>query len=85
MFFLFENDISKKLRQKDNKDLFSSNIFTLSGRNDDMSTSTRGNSAPEEMSTTHLIKNKAGYTATEVACGWAGTIFEVTRPFGQKQ
>ena len=31
------------------------------------------------------IKNKAGYTATEVACGWAGAIFEVTRPFGQEQ
>ena len=29
--------------------------------------------------------NKAGYTATEVACGWAGAIFEVTRPFGQLQ
>ena len=27
-------------------------------------------------------KNKAGYTATEVACRWAGVIFEVTRPFG---
>ena len=23
--------------------------------------------------------NKAGYTATEVAFGWAGAIFEVTR------
>ena len=32
-----------------------------------------------------LIKNKAGYTATEVACGWAGAIFEVARPFGQEQ
>ena len=30
-------------------------------------------------------RNKAGYTATEVACGWAGAIFEVTRPFGQEQ
>ena len=29
--------------------------------------------------------NKAGYTATQVACGWAGAIFEVTRPFGQEQ
>ena len=28
-------------------------------------------------------KNKAGYTATKVACGWAGAIFEVTRPFGK--
>ena len=28
--------------------------------------------------------NKAGYTATEVACGWAGAIFEVTRPFRQE-
>ena len=27
--------------------------------------------------------NKAGYTATPVACGWAGAIFEVSRPFGQ--
>ena len=32
----------------------------------------------------NVIKNKAGYTATEVACGWAGAIFEVTRPFGQE-
>ena len=30
-------------------------------------------------------KNKAGYTATPVACGWAGAIFEVIRPFGQEQ
>ena len=29
--------------------------------------------------------NKAGYTATEVACGWTGAIFEDTRPFGQEQ
>ena len=29
--------------------------------------------------------NKAGYTATPVACGWAGAIFEVTRPFGQEK
>ena len=32
-----------------------------------------------------FYRNKAGYTATEVACGWAGAIFEVTRPFGQEQ
>ena len=31
------------------------------------------------------FSNKAGYTANEVACGWAGAIFEVTRPFGQEQ
>ena len=30
-------------------------------------------------------KNKAGYTATPVACGWAGAIIEVTRSFGQEQ
>ena len=29
--------------------------------------------------------NKAGYTATEVACGWAGAIFKFTRPFRQQQ
>ena len=29
-------------------------------------------------------KNKAGYTATEVACGWAGAIFEITKPLGQE-
>ena len=29
------------------------------------------------------FQNKAGYTATEVACVWA--IFEVTRPFGQER
>ena len=32
-----------------------------------------------------IHRNKARYTATEVACGWAGAIFEVTRPFWQKQ
>ena len=30
-------------------------------------------------------QNKAGYTATPVACGWAGAIFKVIRPFGQEQ
>ena len=30
-----------------------------------------------------IYNNKAGYTATEVACGWEGAIFEVTRPFGR--
>ena len=29
--------------------------------------------------------NKAEYTANEVAFGWAGAIFEVTRPLGQEQ
>ena len=29
--------------------------------------------------------NKAGYTVTEVACGWAGAVFEVTTPFGHDQ
>ena len=33
----------------------------------------------------HLKENKAGNTATEGACKWAGPIFEVTRPFGQEQ
>ena len=32
-----------------------------------------------------IEKNKAGYTATEVTCGWAGAIFELTRQFGQEQ
>ena len=31
------------------------------------------------------LLNKAGYTATEVGCGWAGAKFEVTRPFEQEQ
>ena len=31
-----------------------------------------------------LQRNKAGYAATEVACGWAGAIFEVAIPFGQE-
>ena len=30
-------------------------------------------------------KNKAGYTATPVACGWAGAIIEVSGAFGQEQ
>ena len=31
------------------------------------------------------LSNRAGYVATQVACGWAGAIFEVTRPLGQEQ
>ena len=31
-----------------------------------------------------IYSNKAGYTASPVACGWAGAIFEVTREFGQE-
>ena len=30
-------------------------------------------------------RNKANYTATPVACGWAGAVIEVTRSFGQEQ
>ena len=30
-------------------------------------------------------ENKAGYTATPVACGWAGAVFEVTWSLGQEQ
>ena len=30
-------------------------------------------------------KNKAGYTATPVACGWAGAKFEVSGAFGQER
>ena len=30
-------------------------------------------------------RNKAGYSATPVACGWAGAIFEVTGAFGQER
>ena len=26
-----------------------------------------------------FIKNKAGYTATSVACGWAGAVFELLK------
>ena len=33
----------------------------------------------------YLLLNKAGYTATPVACGWAGAVIEVTRSFGQEQ
>ena len=33
----------------------------------------------------NALPNKARYTATEVACGWAGAIFEVTRSFGKEQ
>ena len=32
-----------------------------------------------------FIANKAGYTATPVACGWAGAIIEVSGAFGQEQ
>ena len=28
--------------------------------------------------------NKAEYTATPVACGWAGAVIELTKAFGQE-
>ena len=31
------------------------------------------------------VKNKAGYTATPVACGWAGAMLEVSGALWQKQ
>ena len=31
----------------------------------------------------HKAKNKAGYTATLVACGWAGAVFEFLERFGK--
>ena len=33
----------------------------------------------------NFCNNKAGYTATPVACGWAGAVFEVTWSLGQEQ
>ena len=30
-------------------------------------------------------ENKAGYTATTVACGWAGAVIEVNALFGQEK
>ena len=42
------------------------------------------NAVYSDIVTTGHELNKAGYTATEVACGWAGALFEVTRPFGQE-
>ena len=35
--------------------------------------------------TTKTTINKARYTATPVACGWAGAIVEVNASFGQEQ
>ena len=33
----------------------------------------------------HMSRNKAGYTATLVACGWAGAVLKkVTRASGQE-
>ena len=31
-----------------------------------------------------VMLNKAGYTATPVACGWAGAVIELTKAFGQE-
>ena len=39
----------------------------------------------QDWSLSKYFRNKAGYTATPVACGWAGAIIEVTPSFGQEQ
>ena len=34
----------------------------------------------------HVTGNKAGYTATPVACGWTGAVMEkISEAFGQEQ
>ena len=39
-----------------------------------------------ELLTVKLRKNKDGYTATLVACGWAGAVMKLTnQAVGQKQ
>ena len=38
----------------------------------------------DELKVIH-ISNKAEYTATKVACGWAGALYEGIRPSGQEQ
>ena len=43
------------------------------------------NNSAMAMDETASKQNKAGYTATEGACGWAGAIFEATPSFGQEQ
>ena len=30
-----------------------------------------------------MFNNKAGYTATPVACGWAGAVFELLKHLGR--
>ena len=56
-------------------------IYTISGN--------RIILGPKSFVSTELVvrrKNKAGYTATLVACGWAGAVIEkVTGAFGQEQ
>ena len=39
----------------------------------------------DRLSWVTFVKNKAWYTATPVACGWAGAIIEVSGTFGQEQ
>ena len=40
----------------------------------------------DDDSTSYLKKNKAGYTATPVAYGWAGAVIvKVTRAFGRER
>ena len=52
-----------------------------------LTTSSQNQPLPRNGETLTLITmlNKAGYTATPVACGWAGAVQKVTRAFGQEQ
>ena len=44
-----------------------------------------GSTVPVTPLQPQILINKAGYTATPVACGWAGVIIEVFPSFGQEQ
>ena len=47
---------------------------------------TGGTDGQTDTSFSHFTKNKAGYTASIVACGWAGAVIEkVTGAFGQER
>ena len=38
---------------------------------------------PKKKNILKLVRNKAGYTATLVVCGWAGAVFELLEHLGK--
>ena len=88
--------VTKKITERptDSKELFLKDVtfrlkYRQKARDQEMEMSKKANKEKTKEGVKQkrgAKENKAGYTATPVACRWAGAVLErVTRAFGQEQ
>ena len=81
----FERKKKKDGKKKDGKKGNLAQTYKLTNRSKCSRTLTQARSLEHEQKTKKTLKNKAGYKATRVACGWAAAVMEkVIGAFGQE-